>query len=36
MGLYLKSNNMAQIKIHNNNSYYARAQTSNTYNSNLS
>ena len=31
MGQYLKGNNMAQIKIHND-GYYAHAQTSNAYN----
>ena len=31
MGQYLKSNNMAQIKIHND-VYYAHIQTSNAYN----
>ena len=30
MGQYLKGNNMAQIKIHNN-GRYAHAQTSNAY-----
>ena len=35
MGQYLKGNNMTQIKNHNG-GYYAHAQISNTYNSNLS
>ena len=35
MGQYLKGNNMKQIRIHNG-GYYAHAQISNNYNSNLS
>ena len=36
MEQYLKGNNMAQIKNHNNGGYYAYAQISNTCNYNLS